>query len=207
MISKVRGFVKVMRKQLTLRTSNIPIMNLRKEFEEYLELLKSDDFRETLFDLSKYPVHVPSMAWDGMPHDLLTLMLQRSILGLEAYVSAAVSYELELKGDLSEQVRGGIDNPCTLNRKLVVAIYDKLPEFVSVENKLSVYNQSLFQELQKFYKNLRNPIFHGNQVESSSETYEQVVLCFELLADIYGWIDTWYRAFPTRYKGTKPLSR
>jgi hypothetical protein len=128
-------------------------------------------------------------------------------LGLEAYVSAAVRYELELKRDLSEPALEGLDNPFTLNRKLVVAIYDKLPELVSVENKLSVYNQSLFQELQKFYKNLRNPIFHGNQVESCPETYEQVVLCFELLADIYGWIDTWYRAFPTRYKGKKPLSR
>lgn len=194
-----------MRKPIELNTSNIPIMNLRAEFEEYLKLFRSEGFRESLFDFSKYPVEIPSISWNGMPHDLLTLMLQRSILGLEAYVSAAVSYELGPEQHLSEQARAGLENPFSLNRKLVVAIYEKLPEFVSEECKLSAYNQSLFEALRKFYENVRNPIFHGNQVEFSAEAYEQVVSCFELLADVYGWIDTWYRAFPTLYKGSKPL--
>ncbi len=190
---------------IELETSNIPIINLRMEFDEYLNLLRSEPFKKSLFECFINPVKVSKMAWGGMPHDLLTLMLQRSILGLEAYVSAAVSFELPPESHLSEEIIASLNNPFRLNRKLVVAIYDKLPGLISDECKLSTYSQALFDALARLYESVRNPIFHGSQVNLSPETYSKVANCFELLAAVYSWIDTWYRALPNRYKGNRPL--
>jgi hypothetical protein len=71
--------------------SNIPIINLRTEVEEYLRFIKSADPHEAIFDSFSRPVSISYLTWYGMPNDLLTLMLQRFIAGLEASESKRYS--------------------------------------------------------------------------------------------------------------------
>ncbi len=193
---------------LEIKMNNIPVMNLRSEFEDYLCLFKNEEFRKSVFNCRLEPVKLPNLSWHGLPHDLLTLMLQRSIVGLECYLCAAVHYELSRRGALSGELAEKLDNPFSLSRKTVVALYEKLPGLVDNSFKLSSHNQSLYASVDAFYKSVRNPIFHGNQVAFSGENYDRVVSAFDLIASVYDWIDSWYTAFPFgwRHRRTPNIS-
>ena len=184
-----------MRHNADIETSNIPIVNLRREFEDYLCLFETKEFKEQIFNCRSQAVEVPNLTWHGFPNDLLTLMLQRSILGLESYLGAAVQYELGRRGALSEAAKAKLANPFSLSKKAVVALYEKMPELVDPSLKLSSHSKVLYAELENFYKTARNPIFHGNQITFSGENFDRVALAFDLLASVYGWIDGWYIAF------------
>lgn len=131
-----------------------------------------------------------------MPNDLLTIMLQRTIMGLECYISAAVEYELSKCGHLTTVFEKAIKNPFSLDRKAVVAIYEKLPALVNESLKLSVCDSLTYTEIATLYKELRNPIFHGGQVAFSGDNFDGVVSAFEVFSRVYDWIDSWYTAFP-----------
>jgi hypothetical protein len=180
--------------------SNVSVMNLRKEFEDYLRLFRNPDFKQAVFNCRLSPVHIPSLLWHGLPNDLLTLMLQRTVVGLECYVSAAVEYELSKRGRLTSDFEMQLKNPFSLNRNAVVALYEKLPELLDPQLKLSAQNGQLFAELRSFYKSVRNPIFHGGQLAFSGDNYDQVAAVFELIACVYDWIDSWYTAFPSGWQ-------
>src|SRR5882757_20995 len=186
-----------MHAKVEIETSNIPIINLRKEFEEYLRLFKTDDFKERVVNCHIRPVDIPSMTWHGLPHYLLTLMLQRSILGLESYLSAAVAYELAKREALSPIIQEKLENPFSLSRKTVVAFYERMPELIDGAFKLSVHSQGLYDAVADFYRTTRNPIFHGSLVALSGENFDRVASAFDLLAAVYDWIDRWYSAFPS----------
>lgn len=179
-----------------MEITNIPIVNLRKEFEEYLSLFRQETFQQAVFNCTLEPVRFQRFTWHGLPHSLLTLMLQQAIVGLECYVCAAVSYELSKRKILTEESKKAIDNPFSLDRKAVVALYEKLPALVEPSLKLTQHKQQLFSSVERFYKTVRNPIFHGDQISLSIENYGKVVSSFELIAAVYDWIDSWYTAFP-----------
>jgi len=176
-----------------IETSNIPILNLRRQFDACLRLFRTNDFKEQVFNCHNTPVRVPNMMWHGLPHDLLTLLLQRAILGLESYLAAAVEYELTKRGTLSEPTRRALANPFSLSKRAVVALYEKLPALVEGPFRLSDHNKDLYAALDHLYKVTRNPIFHGNHVALSGENFDRVASAFELLAAVYAWIDSWYR--------------
>jgi len=51
---------------------------------------------------------------------------------------------------------------------------------------------SLYERVKRYYNEVRNPIMHGYEVDSHS--YDGVVLCFDLISDIYAWTDSWFPA-------------
>lgn len=189
-----------MHRHADIETSNIPIVNLRREFEDYLRLFKTEGFKGRVFNCPNEPVEIPNLTWHGLPNDLLTLMLQRSILGIESYLCAAVEYELSRRGALTEGVKEQLSNPFSLNRKAVVALYEKMPELVDPSFKLSRHCKELYAAVEHFYKTARNPIFHGNQIALAGENFDRVASAFNLLASVYDWIDSWYGAFPSGWK-------
>lgn len=188
------------RQYSNIETSNIPIVNLRKEFEDYLHLFKTDDFKGRVFNCCNEPVKLPNLTWHGQPDDLLTLMLQRAVLGVESYLCAAVEYELSGRDALSDELKDKLSNPFSLNNKAVIALYEKMPELVNPSLKLSSYSKQLYDEVVLLYKTARNPIFHGKQVVLSWENYDRVTSAFNLLSFVYDWIDSWYGAFPSGWK-------
>jgi hypothetical protein len=178
-----------------IEMSNIPIYNLRHEFEEHLQCFRAPSFKELVFNCGAHPIRLKHFDWHGLPNDLLTMMLFRSISGLESYLGAAVDYELHRRGKMSEEARQALENPFLLHRIAVFALFDRLPSLVDPAIVLSVADRELFETARTFYSEVRNPIFHGNQVSFSGDNFDSVAAGFELLAALYDWIDTWYSAF------------
>lgn len=184
--------------QITL--SNIPIHNLRWEFEEYLALFRIPRFRSDVFDCRLRPVKLRNLTWSGLPNELLTFMLRTAILGVESYIPAAVEYELTSRSLLSDGARRALENPFALGGGTAQAFYDKLPAFVDASVTLSRYDGALFERVRLFYKCVRNPLFHGNEIAFAGENYDVVVAAFEMFTEVYDWIDSWYGAFGSGWR-------
>lgn len=175
--------------------------NLRNEFNSFYKKLCSKDFRNqfsgkrslepSYFLVDGQPIISEHMIWLGMPNDFLTLILQRAILGIESYLIGAVFYETAVKGkkvDLSK-----IKNPYKLmGRSAVNNYYNLLPALVDPKITLKNYNLELWRDTDKFYRIIRNPLFHGNQIINAKSGAEGVLSAYQFLADIYNWIDSWH---------------
>ncbi len=181
---------------MNLVLSNVPVVNLRTKFEEYLRIFRSPDFKQTIFNCGMSSAHLPNLSWHGLPNDLLTLMLQRTVVGLECYVSSGAEYELSKRGCLTQDLERQIRNPFLLDRSGVVAFYEKLPQLVDVSLGLRAQSSKIFDDLASFYKSVRNPIFHGGLLAFSGDNYDRVASAFELFARVYDWINSWYTAPP-----------
>jgi hypothetical protein len=180
--------------------SNIPIHNLRREFEEYLALFRTPSFRSEEFGCRLRSVQLRNLMWCGLPNELLTFMLRSAILGVESYIPAAVDYELTRRKLLSDEARRVLENPFTLVGGTAQAFYDKLPTFVDESVSLSRYDGPLFERVRLFYRRVRNPLFDGNEIAFSGENYDAVVTAFEMFAEVYDWIDSWYGAFSSGWR-------
>ena len=80
-----------------LKVKNLAIINIRQESDTYLAMLSDEKFVRRIGNLGT-PIDLPLITWRGLPMGLLTFMLQRSILGVESCVSAAVYYRLGARG-------------------------------------------------------------------------------------------------------------
>jgi hypothetical protein len=65
-----------------LKFGNIPLINLRIEFNGTYLFIRSPD-AETCLKSPIVPVRAPMLIRDGMPDNLVTLLLQRAIFGVE----------------------------------------------------------------------------------------------------------------------------
>jgi len=170
--------------------NNIPHVNLRNEFARYYNVLNEKSFIDQFGGEIK-PIKTPYMIWYGMPNDLITLILQKVILGLESYLPGAVFFELGKVGRLKENIEK-VRNPfCLKGRGTVENYYHLLPCLVREEISLKNTDISLFNKTKIFYKEIRNPIFHGCQIEDQNVLGLKKI--FEYLAQIYGWIDSWHK--------------
>lgn len=177
-------------KILNASYSNIPLINLRWEFRDNYNILKDPCFR-CCFKPPLKPIQIPQLIWLGMPNDLLTLLLQRGILGIEAYIPGAVFHCLGYLGKLKENMKY-IKNPFEIQgaRGTASKYYHQLPSLVDSSFSLQSYDQQLWDLTCRFYKQVRNPIFHGKQITQGGP--EAVLDAYELLAELYKWIDHWF---------------
>src|SRR5450759_1597527 len=100
-----------------LRLGNIPIYNLLHEFLRWNKQIHSDEFKRQFAVGYRDPIRSPLLIWGGNPGDLLTLILQRTVLGLESYVSAAVWLELGKSGRLTPELSKVVRNPFAIQRQ------------------------------------------------------------------------------------------
>ena len=173
-----------------LRFTTIPIINLRIEFNSTYEYV----FSTTAADALKPPIHpveVPMFVWLGMPDDLATLLLQRAILGVEAYLPAALKYAAAQLKVVSKELLAKIDNPFSLGGKTLASnVYDRMPAAVHAELSLRYLDQELYDTNLRFYRSVRNPLFHGKQLRDTE--IESLRFAFDHIARIYEWIDYWH---------------
>lgn len=173
-----------------LRFTNIPIINLRMEFNSTYEYV----FSTAAADALKPPIHpveAPMFVWLGMPDDLMTLLLQRAILGVEAYLPAALKYAAAQLKIVSKELLTKIDNPFSLGAKnLASNVYDRMPAVVHAELSLRYLDQDLYDTNLRFYRSVRNPLFHGKQLRHTE--IESLRFAFDHIARIYEWIDYWH---------------
>jgi hypothetical protein len=173
-----------------LNLHNIPLVNLRLEFQRYIELFEKDEFRNWFRLPPKHAIALPGMIWRGSQDTLLTLLLQRSILGIEAYIPGAIFTEAGLRGCLEKGDCRFLSDPFVLRgRGTVDNYYHRLPSKLCRRFSLKVCNAGLWEKTKQFYKEIRNPLFHGKEVEAKS--VDSVHRCFLLIQDLYGWIDSW----------------
>jgi hypothetical protein len=174
--------------------SNLPIINVREEFAQYLKLLHDPQFCAGLLKV-RQPVELPTLTWRGLPKDALTYMLQRAILGVEACISAAVDYELHLRQMITPKISGYMEDPNTAPgpRGTAQMYYNNLPAIVDPSYALKTKHPALWERVRRFYHEVRNPLFHGYQLHNPR--VDSVIPLFEMLSDLYVWMDSWWRAF------------
>ena len=173
-----------------LAFGNIPLINLRDEFKATQNFLKSPEAEDCLKPPVR-PIQTPSFIWEGMPADFMTLILQRSILGIEAYLPGVLFFASATLGVASKDLITKIRNPSSFGSKLMAAnVYHRMPASVHEELSLKHFDQKLYERTVSFYREIRNPIFHGKQL--SNPGIEGLRAAFAHIAHLYEWIDSWH---------------
>lgn len=175
-----------------IKLQNIPHLNLREQFYNHYHFVTGSELVAQLkIWRTKKVIKTPYISWYYWPADFFTYLSQMSIVGLESYTCGAVYDLLGRQGRLKENL-GYVRNPYSIpgGRGTAEKYYVKLPSLASKGISLASADSELWSEVRCFYRRIRNPIFHGMQI--SSEDHADIVSIFELLADVYGWIDSWY---------------
>jgi hypothetical protein len=170
--------------------SNIPILNIRMEYLQNLEYLEQGGFQQDIAT----PPHVirsPYMIWLGMQEIFVTLLLQRSISGLEAYTKYAVYWELMGRGRHTAAAAKALASPTRLGKGGAAdSLFNQLPAFLGKDAPMRRSAGKLWGKTKSFYEEVRNPLFHGYQLESAS--VPKAIDALRFLDDIYQWIDGWH---------------
>ncbi len=122
-----------------LSMSNIPVINCRAEFYRHRAFLNEPEASKR-FRLSSGPIETPYLRWYGMPHELLTWMVVRLIMGVEAYLPYAVGAAADERGVNSTALNAACRSPFSLSRKAADAYYNRLPELVHTDLALKSSN-------------------------------------------------------------------
>lgn len=174
----------------TMKFQNIPLINLRIEFDKTYAFIYSAE-AEACLKPSIKAIQTPMLIWRGMPEDLMTLLLQRAVLGIEAYLHGALLHTSAILGNISAELVTKLKNPFSFGSKSAVAnIYHNMPAAVHEELSLKHFDGELYKSTVTFYRLVRNPIFHGNQLDQPE--ISSIRKAFSHLARLYEWIDYWY---------------
>lgn len=169
--------------------SNVPIINLRNEFREFYRAAHSPHFLKQP-DGRVRAVQTRYVVWLGMPMAAASIMICRSIIGLEAYVCFAVQTVGASSGRTNPALVAACASPFSLGGGAAKSHYDRLPAMLDQGLALSVSNPALWNRTLSFYREIRNPLFHGHEFNDISN--ERFASLYELLAELYEWIDSWF---------------
>ncbi len=128
-----------------------------------------------------------------MPETFLTLLLQRAIVGLESYVTAAIYLEAGSRGLLDEDLLSKLRNPFLFGgRGTADNYYNRMPAIIDEQYSLRVVDNTLWEQVRVFYSDIRNPLFHGYQIASITSFPVSVLRAYEFIGRLYKWIDSWH---------------
>jgi len=175
------------------RLINVPAINHLQECAEIHRLIHSQEF---CLLCKENPVGKPIPAlhfeWYGRTSELLTILLQRSILGTESFLSFAVLNQQAQRGlVIDKTMRENFLNPFSLGRGGTADnYYNKLPALLDPSISLKVADPKLWEEVRVFYKETRNKIFHGFLLNTNDA--EVLYPYIDMIRRIFLWIDTWF---------------
>lgn len=169
--------------------SNIPLVNLRQEFMGYHVAFERKDIEEIMqrnlksfsVPFGLLPVH--------RKETLMTLILQRVILGFEAFYKGAVFCIFGMRGADSETLKSLRRNPMQYGRGYCNAAFARIPGHLKESYRLDRSNADLFERVSAFYKEVRNHLFHG--CEFSSLKIEEFRDFLRMYKDLYDWVCDW----------------
>ena len=176
-----------------LTLSGMPLINIRFDFNSLLALFRNERFREQFkgYQGKQIPVKTHYFTWHGRPNTLLTYLLRDAVVGLESAVSGAVFVEALDRGIMTDDLLEATKNPFSLRRRGTAAsVYVGLPELIDPQFTLQSLNADLWERIQKFYKEVRNPIFHAYEI--ASDDPEPVWKSLELLWEVFQWLNSWH---------------
>ena len=164
---------------------------MRSEFNIYAGLFSQKEFRDQFKNTRYKPIALPNMDWGGNSDTLLTLLLQRAIAGIESYIPGAIMIEAGRRGCLEKGDSEFLKNPYKLGgRGTVENYYHKLPSQLCKEFSLKLFDDALWNKNLEFYREIRNPIFHGKEIES--KCVDGVFHSYIHIQGLYNWIDSWH---------------
>lgn len=176
----------------TLKFINIPLVNLVDECATYYGLIQDDQFCAQ-FKTAKanVPIVALHIHWYGLPRDLLTMILQRQILGIESYINSIVLMEAVRKNLITPELTKKLKDPFSLGaRGTADNYYNRLPSVLNPNNSLRQSNPDLWEKTRQFYKDVRNPLFHGQQIFDDDPSV--LLPSLELMRQLYSWIESWF---------------
>jgi hypothetical protein len=173
--------------------SNIPIWNLREEFHLVGQLLSSENFPEVLRHHER-PIRTPLFDWHGSDNDLLSLLVQRAIQGVESYTRGAVWIKLCELGRMTEDLYAKTRNPFSIQARsgTAAAYFHHLPALIDPDLSVKVIDPEYWEKLAAFYKDVRNPLFHGSHFASGD--VQNATEAFWHIEELYAWLDQWYES-------------
>jgi len=180
--------------QSMFQLGNFPYFNARFEIYDLLQQFNEPAFEESL---RQGKLSTPLWSWQGQPHELVTDLMRRSIVALEAYVIGAVRLTALNASRWSEALEEQLANPFALTRRGAAdAYYNKVPALLAPEYSLQTSDETLWSEVSVFYRGTRNPLFHGHMITEAE--IAPLKAAHALLARMYRWIDSWstYIALP-----------
>jgi hypothetical protein len=166
---------------------NIPTMNLRFQYAHDREMVFGEGLAETLHGW-KFGQRDVTVTYAD-PDSYFTTLLRSTIVGIECTLQNFAVEELLFSNRLTEELRQAIRHPSTLARSMADAHYNKIPYYVNANAPLKSYDTNLWNKVQQFYREIRNPIFHGSQLTDVKP--EPLRSAFRMFDEIFKWIDSW----------------
>lgn len=173
-------------REFQLQFENIPIVNLRLDFNNFKSYVD-----EVLEEEKKNSISTSSH-WHNNRFEIeeeFNKIIRLSIMGIECYVKSAVWDQLHRNGQWNNQVADKLKNPFSMSRKAYEVYYHSLPSLIS-ENLSLKHDNRAWSKTVALYNEVRNPIFHGYQAVNIKP--EGIAAFFDHLSLMYNWIDGWY---------------
>jgi hypothetical protein len=170
-----------------LTVQNIPTMNLRFQYAHDREIVFAESLAERLHAWKFGQGDVTVTYAD--PGSYFTTLLRTTIVGIECTLQNSTVEELLFSNRLTEELRHAIRHPNTLARSMADAHYNKIPYYANANAPLKSYDTGLWNMVQRFYREIRNPIFHGFQLADVKP--EPLLSTFRMFDEIFKWIDSW----------------
>jgi hypothetical protein len=174
---------------ISLRASRLPLLNQRHEYEHYRRIIRDPKFRSQFTTKGIREFECGKFLWSGLEEGA-TVLLQRIALGLEARIPVAVMLELSCRGKLTREIAGDLEDPFALKGKWTAdCYYNRAPALIEPQFALRRADPELWDLVSTFYRDIRNPIFHGSYItDLSLEKFDYV---FSVFDRVYSWCDTW----------------
>jgi hypothetical protein len=172
-----------------LTLQNIPTINLRQQYRHDRTIAFEDGLAESIHAWRFGQTLAPTTVSYPDPDGYFTMLLRSTIVGIECILKASAIEELAFSNRLTEPLMQSIRQPRKLSRSMAEAFFNKIPELVDASACLKTRNSDLWDIVQRFYGEVRNPISHGDQL--SDVKAESIRAVFEMFDQIYAWVDSW----------------
>lgn len=174
---------------ISLRFSNLPVLNQRIEYEHYKQLLADPEFRQQLDDKNRDELHCGKFVWSNKEEGS-SVLLQRIVLGLEARIPAMVSLELACQERLTTDLVEKLADPFTLGSGgTAMCYYNHAPSLIEPRFALREADPELWELVRTFYRDIRNRLFHGHM--ATDITAAKLDYIFSVFDRVYTWNDSW----------------
>jgi len=176
-----------------LTLSSMPLINVRLDFNSLLAIFRSEVFRRQFkgYKGKSIPVKTHYFTWHGRPNTLLTYLLRDAIVAVEGAVSGAVFVEALHRGTMTDELLEATKNPFSLKKRGTAAcVYNGLPELIDTSLQMEISKPTLWDRVQHFYREVRNPIFHAFEI--ATDDPDPVWQCLEFLWEVFQWLNSWH---------------
>ena len=173
-----------------LTVQNIPTINLRQQYVHDRKLAFDDNLTELLHAWRFDQMGRPATRSFPDPDGYFTMLLRSTTVGLECLLKAAAIEELAFTNRLTKPLFHSIRHPSKLSNSMADACYNKIPGLVDAGAALEQRHNDLWQLVRRFYREVRNPLSHGDQLYNVKA--ESLRAVFGMFDQIYSWIDSWY---------------